>query len=125
MKKKQQQSLIIVGVLAIIVVIAGFWVYRNSTPGPFDDFAKCLKDQGAVMYGAFWCPHCQDQKALFGKSQKFIEYVECSTADSRGTTIACQKENITSYPTWAFSDGSRQTGTMSLSLLAEKTGCEL
>jgi hypothetical protein len=24
-----------------------------------DDFAKCIKDSGAMFYGAFWCPHCQ------------------------------------------------------------------
>ena len=25
-----------------------------------------LKQVGAKMYGAFWCPHCQEQKQLFG-----------------------------------------------------------
>ncbi|MFM7713642.1 MAG: hypothetical protein ACKO7A_13315, partial [Microcystis sp.] len=29
--------------------------------------AKHLKAIGAKEYGAFWCPHCYDQKQLFGK----------------------------------------------------------
>lgn len=94
-------------------------------PGKYDTFATCLKDKGAVFYGAFWCPHCQKQKKLFGSSQKLLPYVECSTADARGQTQACIDKGVSSYPTWEFADGSRLNGEISLEQLAEKTSCEL
>ncbi|MEK7133297.1 MAG: hypothetical protein AAB771_01260, partial [Patescibacteria group bacterium] len=49
-----------------------FLVSANSKPGKLDEFTQCLKDKGAVFYGAFWCPHCQNQKAMFGKSAKLL-----------------------------------------------------
>ena len=30
-------------------------------------FAKFLSGSNVVMYSAYWCPHCHDQKQLFGK----------------------------------------------------------
>ena len=30
-------------------------------------FAKFLSDNNFKMYSAYWCPHCHDQKQLFGK----------------------------------------------------------
>lgn len=40
--------------------------------------AKRLKDAGAVMYGAFWCSHCFDQKQDFGvQAMADFPYVEC------------------------------------------------
>src|SRR5690242_11019622 len=29
-------------------------------------FAQALSASGTKMYGAFWCSHCNNQKALFG-----------------------------------------------------------
>jgi hypothetical protein len=36
-----------------------------AEPGPFDEFAQCITDSGAVFYGTEWCSHCKNQKALF------------------------------------------------------------
>lgn len=108
-----------------IIAVAGVSFFQNSQPGKLDDFAKCLKDKGAVFYGAFWCPHCQDEKALFGNSAKYLPYVECSTADSNGQLPVCKNEKIEVYPTWKFADGSKNEGEMGLAKLAEKTGCVL
>jgi thiol-disulfide isomerase/thioredoxin len=86
--------------------------------------AQCLKDSGAVFYGAFWCPHCMRQKELFGKEAvAALAYVECSTPDGKSQTSACKEKKIESYPTWEFKDGSRLTGEVSLSELAKKTSC--
>src|SRR3989344_5693960 len=87
--------------------------------------AVCLNNKGAIFYGAFWCPHCQRQKAMFGKSANLLPYEECSTPDKRGRLQICIDEEITNYPTWIFADGSRETGEVSLSRLAEKTVCAL
>ncbi|MEI6280815.1 MAG: hypothetical protein WCP17_02325 [bacterium] len=94
-------------------------------PGKYDVFATCLKDKGAIFYGAFWCPHCQAQKKLFGSSVKFLPYVECSTPDGSAQTQICIDKKITGYPTWAFTDGSELSGEVSFAQLAEKTSCVL
>lgn len=110
------------------VVVAGgiyFWARENSAPGKLDAFAGCLKDKGATFYGAFWCPHCQNQKKMFGKSEKLLPYVECSTPDGNNQLQICKDKQIKSYPTWEFTDGSRESGEVALATLAQKTGCEL
>lgn len=115
-------------ILIAVVIIGGVvWlnVRDNGQPGKYDTFAQCLKDKGAVFYGAFWCSHCQNQKKMFGKSEKLLNYVECSTPDGKGQLQACKDKNITGYPTWEFSDASRLSGEIPLENLAEKTGCAL
>jgi uncharacterized membrane protein/glutaredoxin len=60
-----------------------------------------LADQGVIMYGADWCPHCQDQKAMFGAAAKRLPYVECSMgAQTAGQTAECRNARINTYPTW-------------------------
>ena len=119
----------VVGVLILVtiatVIIRGSGNNLPPEPGKYDAFATCLKDKGAVFYGAFWCTHCQAQKKLFGSSQKLLPYVECSTPDASGQTQACIDKKITGYPTWEFADGSRLTEEIQLAQLAEKTFCEL
>jgi len=90
-----------------------------------DDFAKCLENNGVKFYGAFWCNHCQSQKALFGNSKKYIPYIECSTPNSSGQLDICKDAKIKGYPTWEFADGLRQEGELSLEVLSEKSGCSL
>lgn len=104
---KSKQNIFIVSIIVIIVVIlgVGFLVEKNAKPGRYDAFANALKEQGAVFYGAFWCPHCQATKALFESSKKYLPYVECSTPDSRGQTNVCKEKKIESYPSWTFKDG--------------------
>ena len=109
--------------LAVILIAAIILVGCSSKN--YDSFASCLKEKGAVFYGAFWCPHCQNQKSLFGSSLELLPYVECSTPDGNGQLQACIDKKIKNYPTWEFKDGSRMTGEISLSALSLKTGCEL
>jgi hypothetical protein len=96
-----------------------------ATAGRLDDFARCLRDNGTTMYGTFWCPQCEAQRELFGRSERYLRYVECAYEDSDEKTPACRKAGIKSYPTWAFPDGSRLTGRQTLERLARQSGCEL
>ena len=105
-----------------------FLIMSPGKPGKYDTFATCLVEKGAKFYGAFWCPHCQNQKAKFGKSAKLLPYVECSTPDSRGQLQVCIDADIKTYPTWDFVTGStteRLTGVIEMEQLAEKTSCVL
>ena len=65
--------LLILGVISTVLLRSGG---EPEGPGQYDVFAQCLKDTGAVFYGAFWCPHCQSQKKLFGSSVKLLPYDE-------------------------------------------------
>jgi len=120
----------LITVIVIFAVAGGVlvWIYQKnqpSTPSTLDAFVKCLEDKGVKFYGAFWCPHCQREKALFGSSEKYLPYVECSTPDGNDQLQVCIQENIKAYPTWQFSDGSRQEGELTLRELSEKSGCQL
>ncbi len=90
-----------------------------------DAFAKCVAEKKATMYGSFLCPHCDDQRKLFGPSFRYIPYVECSVRGSRQTTFPCIAAQIRFTPTWIFADGERRTGVQPLKNLSEKTGCRL
>lgn len=115
-------------ILIMVVAIAGIFVARvwsDSQPGEYDEFAQCINDADATFYGAFWCPHCDEQKQMFGNSERLLPYTECSTPDGQNQTQVCIDAEIKSYPTWEFADGSRQTGVMSFRELSEKTNCSL
>jgi hypothetical protein len=124
MKRVKTATYIILGIsalLAIYLIIDAI----PPAPGKYDKFAQCIADTGTKFYGAFWCPHCADQKREFGDSVKYLPYIECSLPDESGQTQVCIDNKIESYPTWEFPDKSRLTGTVALSKLAEKTGCSL
>jgi thioredoxin-related protein len=106
-------------ILTVFVVSCNNNKYTN-----LDSFSKCLNENNVKFYGAWWCPHCQDDKKLFGSSIENINYIECQTPDRQDTPV-CLAANITAYPTWVFKDGTKNEGYMSLEQLAAKTGCNL
>ncbi len=122
-------------VIGILVVLGIVWlIITPGKAGKLDAFAQCIRDKKTVtFFGAFWCPHCQAQKARFGSSAKYLPYVECSTPDGQGQTQVCIDNAITTYPTWQFATGTlptatstyRHVGEMELVDLSEATGCML
>ncbi|MEI8175226.1 MAG: thioredoxin domain-containing protein, partial [bacterium] len=127
MKNTQKTIFFIVIIVLVLGAVATF-IIRGGGPVVtvnYDAFATCLKDKGAVFYGAFWCPHCQAQKKEFGSSAKLLPYVECSTPDGQAQTQICIDKKIEGYPTWVFADGSKLTGAITLQQLADKTSCPL
>lgn len=118
---------VIVGLLLIgILGIVGFRITGNVTaePGKYDNLAQCITDAGATMYGAYWCPHCADQKKSFGKSFDYVDYVECDPRGNNANPQLCDAKGIEGYPTWIFADGSRASGNIPLRELSLRTGCE-
>jgi len=114
-----------IGVLVLIVFGIGAAVLVKPGPSNLEPFAQCLEEKGTIFYGAFWCPHCQRQKAMFGSAAKSLPYVECSAPDGQTQLQVCIDKKVEQYPTWEFADGSRLTGERTLEELATKTSCTL
>lgn len=85
--------------------------------------ANHLAEQDAAMYGAFWCPHCTDQKELFGDAVDRVPYVECDPEGENAQPDVCAAKEIKGYPTWEI-DGEFYPGTQSLEELARLSGFE-
>ena len=105
-----------------LVLIIFLFACKPNNP-QLDEFAQCLTEQGAVMYGSLGCSHCERNKAMFGSSVKFITYVECNPRGDNAQPELCISKNITGYPTWEFADGSIAVGEQTLYDLNQKTGC--
>jgi hypothetical protein len=125
-KSKKLRKKVIFYLITFLLIISFIYIgVRNaSKPGKYDDFAKCLTEEGFVEYGAFWCSNCAEQKKLFGKSFEFINYIECDPRGNNAKPELCQKEKITRYPTWIINNTKLEEVT-SLERLAEKSGCIL
>lgn len=85
--------------------------------------ARHLQSIDAKMYGAWWCPHCYDQKALFGaEAAAQIPYIECASDGKNAQTELCRSQGeITGFPTWEIR-GQFYAGTQTLEKLAEVSG---
>jgi hypothetical protein len=140
-KKNNQQSEVASGiesehrisgkkiVIGIFILAAGLliamYLYRQNHR--YDAFAKCLKDRHVLMYGAYWCPHCAEQKEKFGASFKYAPYIECGIpGNTRGEQEVCKDAGIKHFPTWQFPPvGERFEGSLSLEDLSDRSGCPL
>jgi len=115
----------------VIVLVAlgggwgGYYYFSYRKVSTLDGFAKCLNSKGARMYGAWWCPHCADQKEAFGYAFQYVNYTECSPQGQRTETDQCKQAGIKHFPTWHFADGSNTEGVLPLTQLSQKTGCKL
>ncbi len=126
-KPKHDEWLPPVFITAIVLLSLplGVGAFTGVDPAVYDT-AACLTEKGTVMYGAYWCPHCSEQKALFGDAFKDIVYIECADpVNPRSQTQACIDANIESYPTWIRTDGERQTGVRPVEYLASWSGCQV
>ncbi|MDQ5883637.1 MAG: hypothetical protein QG654_551 [Patescibacteria group bacterium] len=126
MNKQTLISVIVIAALVVagLIILQQKSIKESGKPGQYNALATCLGEAGAKFYGAFWCPHCNNQKKAFGKSDELLPYIECSTPDGNAQTQVCIDNQIQSYPTWIFADGTRLTGEISLEELAKKTSCE-
>ncbi len=84
-----------------------------------ESLALCLSQKGVIMYGTERCPHCQNQKKLFGDAFASIRYVDCDLSPWQ-----CQAAKVTGYPTrvgmWINSPGQQP-----LTELAKTFACPL
>ena len=118
---------VIGGALAFIIVAHLNYTGVLGEPPTTEDprlkaIALHLDASGAKMYGASWCPHCQQQKEMFGLAAKRLPYIECSPGGQGAPQAAvCRNLGITTYPTWII-DGKRMEEVIPPQKLAEMTG---
>ncbi len=142
----------IVGMLTLVVAFAGtsgisqsagaegaitnkagntFFLVDTTSGDSEIQLAKHLKATGAKMYGAYWCPHCCEQKQLFGKeAMKEFTYVECADDGKNSEAKACaaarpdiekQTGQNFGFPTWEVG-GKFYAGRQVLADLAKNSG---
>jgi hypothetical protein len=116
---------IIIAIAIVAAFAAAYYFIWHRRTSRLDAFARCLTAKQAKMYGAFWCPHCEDQKEKFGSSFEYAPYVECGIKGSNAIAAACTEAGIKRFPTWIFADGTRVEGSHELEFLGEQTGCSL
>src|ERR1700693_2537207 len=111
---------------AVLILLAAAFVggryYRNHK---YDSFAKCLASKQAKMYGLYWCPHCLEQKEMFGDAFHYVPYQECAIKGSSELVPACKVAGIKLFPSWQFGLDPPKEGVLSLEALSDKTGCSL
>jgi uncharacterized membrane protein/glutaredoxin len=117
-----------VAAAVVILVLHGGYITPQAEPtGPEDPMiralAEHLSDQDVLFYGASWCPHCQEQKRLFGASASRLPYVECSPAGRNAPqSSSCNRAGIQTYPTWIINGRAIIGEVLSLARLADATG---
>jgi cyclophilin family peptidyl-prolyl cis-trans isomerase len=83
--------------------------------------AQSLTDAGAKFYGASWCPVCTAQKELFEDGAQLLPFIEVTNPDRTLNSVG-QANNIDTFPTWVFANGTRLEGIQSLQVLAAAAG---
>jgi glutaredoxin len=70
------------------------------------------------MYTAYWCPHCREQKELFGKEATAeLKVVECAPDGHNNQAALCETKQIKGFPSWEI-NGTMDSGVKPLAKLA-------
>lgn len=106
-------------VFSVVLLLGGYAASAPPTAAASyaEGLAKHLAETGAVFYGAYWCPHCADQKDAFGPAVKYLPYVECDPRGARNQAQLCIDKGIKAFPTWDIA-GRRLEGFVPLEELA-------
>lgn len=113
-------------VVLVFVLALHFSGIFDPAAGPEKPQLKALavhlRDSGARFFGTYWCPTCQQQKALFEASADRLPFIECTPGGRNGPiSVDCVTNDIKSYPTWIIR-GARHTGLVPPQELARLSG---
>lgn len=110
---------------AVILLAGAYFGGRYHKNHKYDSFAQCLATKQAKMYGLYWCPHCLEQKEMFGASFHYVPYVECAIKGSSELAPECKAAGLKLFPSWQFGVQPPKEGVLPLEELSERTGCSL
>ncbi|MBW4613081.1 MAG: hypothetical protein KME21_07305 [Desmonostoc vinosum HA7617-LM4] len=101
------------------------WEITTTSTEAETALANHLAKIGAKEYVAYWCPHCHEQKLLFGKEayQTINDSVkvECAPNGLKAQPELCKAAKIQGFPTWVINAKS-YSGVQSLEELATASG---
>ncbi|MEA5582804.1 vitamin K epoxide reductase family protein [Nodularia harveyana UHCC-0300] len=102
------------------------WEITTTSGEAEIELARYLGTIDAKEYVAYWCPHCHEQKQLFGKeAYKILEEknipIECAADSPKGQPEVCQAANIKGFPSWII-NGQLYGGVQNLDQLAKVSG---
>ncbi|WP_155724572.1 hypothetical protein [Prochlorococcus marinus] len=87
--------------------------------------AEHLTSTDAVLYSTYWCPHCHEQKELFGlKGTAQLQIVECAQDGQNNQHAICERKGIVSFPTWEINGKLVSGGVIPLNKLADLSSYE-
>lgn len=118
-KKKIKKYFVMIGIILAIIVFGYTFYIRGQAPGEYDNFAKCLNEKGAVMYGNDFCQYTAKQLNMFGKSGKYLNYVKCADNEK-----LCNLKSIDITPTWEI-NGKMYEQVQNFDTLGNLAGCEI
>jgi uncharacterized membrane protein/glutaredoxin len=98
------------------------WEIQSTSGAAEVELAKHLTQKGVKMYSAYWCPHCYEQKQLFGKQAwEQVTNIECAAdAKKNPQPELCAKAGVKGFPTWEI-NGKLDAGIKKLAKLAKLT----
>jgi hypothetical protein len=109
---------------AVVAIVGGAFVFAGG-PAPATPYqqalARHLAESRAVFYGAYWCPHCHEQKELFGGAAESLPYVECDPKGTNPQPLRCEQAGVRVFPTWVVG-AERREGVQPLEELARLSG---
>ncbi|MFH1916828.1 MAG: hypothetical protein ABIJ21_06220 [Nanoarchaeota archaeon] len=108
----------LIGVLVVAFIIS-LLITRANTDEEKINTAKCLTAQGFAMAGTSWCPHCEEQKEIFGSAFQYIDYYDCDLEAQW-----CEEKHVEGYPSWVSPTGAASAGVKNLATLKKMSGCE-
>ncbi|MDJ0677748.1 MAG: vitamin K epoxide reductase family protein [Calothrix sp. MO_167.B42] len=98
------------------------WKIATTSGESEIELARHLKKIGAKKYAAWTCPHCHEQKQLFGKEAvEELDIIECHPEGKNARVDLCQAAGIRAFPTWKI-NGQELQGVQPLKKLAEVSG---
>lgn len=98
------------------------WEVTTTSSEAEIQLARHLKEIGAKKYSAWWCPHCYEQKQLFGKEAvSQLDLIECDPRGSNPQRELCQSIGIQGFPTWQINN-KLYPNVQSLEKLSELSG---
>ena len=122
-KEKKKINFRKYAVLSLVVLIMVFSlasVYSfTKKPGQYNEFAKCLTERGAVIYGNDFCQYTAKQLNYFGKSKEYLNYIKC--IDNKEL---CDSKGIKITPTWEI-NGEMYKQVQTFERLSVITGCQV
>ncbi len=141
---EERRELVFRGILIAIIVLLGglIWsasvdpnkaeapsisqgmppIVQSKSSSASIELAKYLTKNNITLYNAYWCPHCHDQKEMFGKEAvSYLQLIECAEDGKNSKTKLCKSKGISGFPSWEI-NGEIYSGTQSLNQLADLSG---